>query len=282
MNYLDCLPTEIVEVLRGVGGVSEVRLRNGQAVVVNVDAKRYYVASDGLTADKNKALVFDGSCDEVVRRACNGSIYAYETMLASGYFTLCDGTRVGVGGDYVADNKVFRSFRSLCFRVPHLVSFPQNEVCRALAEEQCVAFVGPPSSGKTTALRNFAAYLAERVDVVVVDQRGELCPDGFVLNADVLFGADKQYAFEVAVRSLSPSWVVCDEVVLKEVDSLCDCVNSGVNVAFSMHGSDEKDIRERFGNKLTCVTKAVVLSREHRLRVVTPQKDGTMTKNRGL
>ena len=273
MNYLDCLPTEIAEVLRGVMDVNEVRLRNGQAVIVNVDGKRYYVANDGLTVDKNKASVFGGSCDEIVRRACNGSIYAYETMLANGYFTLCDGTRVGVGGDYVADNKVFRSFRSLCFRVPHLVSFPSIDVCRMLSEEQCVAFVGPPSSGKTTALRNYAAYLAERVDVVVVDQRGELCPDGFALNADVLFGADKQYAFEVAVRSLSPSWVVCDEVVLKEVDTLCDCVNSGVNVAFSMHGSDEKDICERFGNKLTCVTKAVILNREHRLRVVTPQKD---------
>lgn len=283
MNYPECLPENIAEKLRNVDGVTEVRLRDGQAVIVNFGGRRYYLCDGGFTRQISGAFIFEGSCDEVIRRACGGSVYAYETMLADGFFTLSDGTRVGVAGDYVKANGVFQSFTSLCFRVPHELRFPDVSVLAELyASGGSVVFVGPPSSGKTTALKSFASYLSERVDVVVADERHELSANNFTADCDVIRGADKRYAFEVAVRSLSPKWVICDEVTNADLPYVCDCVNSGVNVACSVHGTSKEDIEKRFGDKFSCFTKAVILDKRHSVQVVDLQKTPTMTKSKEI
>ena len=76
---------------------------------------------------------------------------------------------------------------------------------------------GPPSSGKTTFLRDIARSLslgrfASGRRVAIVDERGEL--GGFDLGpcADILRGYPKETGLEVALRTLSPEVIVCDEL----------------------------------------------------------------------
>lgn len=267
MNYLECLPNDIRNILSKIDDVREIRLRDGQAVRVNVEGQWRWLCKDGLTVDKRKAFIFEEGCNEVVHRACDGSVYVYEHMIADGYFTLSDGARIGVSGKYVLVNKVFTSFSSLCIRVPHNVKCISDEICEKLSDESCVVFVGPPSSGKTTCLRNFAEYLSNRHNVVVCDERGELGFDHCLDNCDILTGADKQYALTIAVRSMSPDWVVCDELLPDEENHVWLCRHSGVSLACSVHGSSLTDMTNNFPLLANSVTTAVLISREHQIVV---------------
>ncbi|MCH5151173.1 MAG: hypothetical protein J1F65_00745 [Clostridiales bacterium] len=246
---MDCLPSELSYVLGMQKDVREIRLRNGRAVRVNVGGQWYFVGSKGLVQQQSNALILGETCDSVVKRACNNSIYAYEKMLANGFFTLEDGVRVGVCGQVAGSNEaVFQKYTSLCFRVPHHVSCVDNATFTQCTKGNVIV-IGPPCSGKTTFLRDLSVKLSQNYNVLVVDERGELFYDSELLNSsccDVLKWTSKAYAFEVGVRAMSPEWIVCDELSTDDIPSVKACVSSGVRVACSAHGFSLDDFAQKF------------------------------------
>ena len=83
--------------------------------------------------------------------------------------------------------------------------------------ERGVLVVGPPSSGKTTFLRDVARSLSlgrfgPSRRVAVVDERGELGGYDLGPNADVLRGYPKAAGLDAAIRTLSPEVAVLDAV----------------------------------------------------------------------
>ncbi len=257
----------------------EIRLRNDRPVRINRGGHWYTLSANGLTEGSGPQL--GETCDEIVRRACNNSLYAYEKMLAKGFFTLSDGVRVGVCGEVAGGTEpVFRKYTSLCIRIPHCVNFVDSTLL-----EQCrtgsVAVIGPPASGKTTFLRDLAAKLSHTENVLVVDERGELF---YGMNAkraccDVLTWCDKRYAFEVAVRAMSPQWIVCDEIAEEDLAPLAATINSGVRVACSFHGRKYADLVEKcpFANKFRT---AVVLSEIGEAPTIVAQNEVNYDRNR--
>ena len=250
MKLLDCLPYEVSESLYAQKDIREIRIRNGRAVRVNVGGKWYFLGARGLVQQRGSALILDDVCDGIVKRVCNNSIYAYEKMLAKGFFTLEDGVRVGVCGQVAGSNEaVFQKYTSLCFRVPHHVSCVDNATFSQCAKGNVVV-IGPPCSGKTTFLRDLSVKLSQENNVLVVDERGELFYDNELLgrtNCDVLKWTSKAYAYEVGVRSMSPNWIVCDELSVDDIPSIKSVVSSGVNIACSAHGYSVEDFEKKFG-----------------------------------
>lgn len=234
--------------LKKLSDIREIRIRNGCAVKVNVKGAWYYLASSGVVNSEAGAITVGNICDETVKKACNNSIYAYEKMLASGYFTLEDGVRVGVCGSVSSSSPpVFQKYTSLCLRIPHHVSCVDSETFQKCTQGN-LAVIGPPGSGKTTFLRDFAVKLARHYNVLVVDERGELFYDNVFVrhaNCDVMKWTSKAYAFEVGIRAMSPQWIVCDELAGDDVANLCNCLNCGVRVACSIHGSSVDDFKQK-------------------------------------
>lgn len=249
MKVWDCLPREISERLCGISNIREIRVRNNRPIRVDVGGTWYTVGANCLV-QRGQGIVLNESCDQIVRQACFNSVYAYEKMLAQGYFTMEDGVRVGVCGAVAgAKEPVFQNYTSLCFRIPHNLSVVDEKTFEIVSQGS-VAIIGPPCSGKTTFLRDLAIKLSVQNNVLVVDERGELIYDKRVADGcdcDVLKWANKRYAFEVAVRSMSPQWVVCDELCSDDVSAIKACLNSGVNVACSLHGKSEKDFEKKIG-----------------------------------
>ena len=265
MKLFDCLPIKLADALHSLKDVRELRIRNNRAVKINVGGLWYYVCGSGLTQNVANAVILDDVCDKIVKMACNNSVYAYEKMLAKGFFTLEDGVRVGVCGHVAGSSDVvFRKYTSLCFRIPHHVSCVDN-----LTLTQCqkgnVVVIGPPCSGKTTFLRDLSVKLSQNHSVLVVDERGELFYDDELLNScncDVLKWSSKAYAFEVGVRAMAPEFIVCDELADSDVGFVKSCVNSGVNIACSVHGFTVDDFAKKFGVDADFIT-AVVLNKNN-------------------
>ena len=265
MKLFDCLPADLVDALYPLKEMRELRIRDNRAVNVNVAGQWYYVCSSGLTQNVTNAIVVEDVCNKIVKIACNNSVYAYEKMLAKGFFSLEDGVRVGVCG-HVAGNHdvVFRKYTSLCFRIPHHVACVDG-VTLSQCQKGNVVVIGPPCSGKTTFLRDLSVKLSRQYSVLVVDERGELFYDDELLNScncDVLKWSSKAYAFDVGVRAMSPDFIVCDELADDDIKHVKSCINSGVKIACSAHGFDVGDFTEKFGMEKEFTT-AIVLGRNN-------------------
>lgn len=262
MNFCECLPQEAGAYLRNVTGIRELRLRDEKPIKLNISGQWFWLGKNRLLPSTVNAVNFGCLCEDFIKKACNSSVYAYEKMLAQGFFTLSDGSRVGVCG--IKGNDVFKKYTSLCVRVAKNVS------C-ARSFDQSVIVAGPPHSGKTTFLRDLAQKLSLNENVAVVDERGELsCCRGFEKSfCDVFLYADKPYAFQTAIRAMSPDWIVCDELSTDEIPLLQYAKTGGVKVAAGIHAGGFADLKTVMGSYLSCFRYAVLLQRDTFVQTVT-------------
>lgn len=242
MKFTECLPHWIVDCVANKD-VREIRLRNNSSVRVNVAGQWWCCDAEGLTKSLATCKKLDVLCDDLVKLACNDSIFAYETMLAEGYFTLDDGSRFGVAGAYSSAGNVFREYTSICIRIPHCINCA-NKYLIDTVKLGSTLIVGAPATGKTTLLRDIATKLSTLHNVVVVDERGELDVCGALNNCDVLKWTSKAVGVEMALRCLSPNYILCDELSAADYIWLPRAVCSGINVVATLHASSVDEVKK--------------------------------------
>ena len=165
-----------------------------------------------------------------------------------GYVRLGENLRVGVCGTAVAEGGQVRSLRditALVYRIPRQVPGCGDRLfLEGVPLERGVLVVGPPSSGKTTFLRDVARSLSlgrfgPSRRVAVVDERGELGGYDLGPNADVLRGYPKAAGLDAAIRTLSPEVAVLDELSQGDLEAVRGAAAAGVVLLASVHGEAE-------------------------------------------
>ncbi len=167
--------------------------------------------------------------------------------MAEGYLTAPGGHRMGLCGEGVLKNGELTGLReitSLCIRVAR--DFPG--LAKGLSPGENVLILGAPGWGKTTLLRDLARQIAQGETVAVVDQRGELFPQGIPRGKrmDVLTGSPKGEGISMVLRAMGPQWIAVDEITAKEdCEAMVQAVGCGVRLMATAHAASLQEFRSR-------------------------------------
>lgn len=245
----------------------EIRLRAEQPLSLGCGQDIYFLSRTGrllCEPGKDAWIVSREMLDSCFQLLCSFSVYSHENEIRQGYLSLQGGHRAGICGTAVYQGGTLTGLRdisSICLRISRQIPDCSLPLLQRIGErvQEGILLVGPPSSGKTTVLRDLARCISsgeagEIRRVSLVDERGELAGmyQGVPRNdlgpcCDVLNGYGKADGILQAVRTLSPDYVVCDEVGgVEDTRSLLQCLHAGVTVIASMHaGSPEEFLRKQ-------------------------------------
>lgn len=204
------------------------------------------LALPGKTVPIGRAVTAD-DLNFVVNTACRYSPWTAATA-ASGYLTAPGGHRIGICGDAVEKGGImtgFRTVRSLNIRIAR--DFPGIGAPLAGLGGN-ILILGRPGSGKTTLLRDLIRQRSIRECVAVVDERGELFPQGLPTGdaTDILTGCAKPQGIDAVLRTMGPDTVAVDEITAAaDCDALVQAGWCGVRLLATVHGSSVQDLRSR-------------------------------------
>lgn len=240
----------------------DIHIASGQPLSLSGKEGALFLGKKGVTRAFQEGIVTTPQqLRELFLAACGHSVFRHEEELRQGYVRLGENLRVGVCGTAVAEGGQVRSLRditALVYRIPRQVPGCGDRLfLEGVPLERGVLVVGPPSSGKTTFLRDVARSLSwgrfsPSRRVAVLDQRGELGAFDLGPAADVLRGFPKPAGLDTALRTLSPELVFCDELGDGDLEAVRRAAFSGAALVASVHATREDLERRPLCRELLC------------------------------
>lgn len=232
----------------------EIRLRAGLPVCLTVDGAVMFVCENSSVTDtlpKNCLVASNDDLQHTLSLLCNRSVYLHESEIKQGFVSLPHGCRAGVCGVFNADGMLV-SVTSINIRIARQIFGCALDLLPYASDGLLIA--GPPSSGKTTMLRDLIRLLSNGDSgsyqrVAVIDSRGEISGGGALdlgVNTDVLYTQDKAVGTGIALRTMFPNIIAFDELGTDlELQSVKDCFNAGVAIMTTAHCCNKEDIMRR-------------------------------------
>ncbi len=219
--------------------ICEIRMRAGRMLTITTPISNILTSVRCTKEELN----------ETVERLCGGSLHSYSETIKNGFIPLPDGFRAGVCGRYYSGS--VRDISSICIRIPRNVKGVGLSLCRRLISSGGGMLIySPPGEGKTTLLRDMAVTLSSPPylrRVAVIDTRGEIYREDFFTSsiAEIYGGYPKAYGIELATRTMSPQFIICDELGGDEAKSIKEAQNCGVPLVATAHASSLKGLLSR-------------------------------------
>ena len=237
-----------IRAAKPISEVAEIRIRAGRAAaVVDVHGKTEYCSEPFSAAE----------IADVFAEICRYSVYSFQNEIAQGFVTLDGGNRVGICGTAVYKNgkiDFIKDVSGLNIRIAHEKRGCADELFARFFRREARSLIlgGKPLSGKTTVLRELCRLLSERFRITIIDSRNELSGSvrgtpSFDIgkNTDVLCGTEKSDGIMMALRTMSPEVIICDEIADDE-GAVERCAQCGVKLIASAHAGSIAELEERF------------------------------------
>ena len=240
----DLLGERIAKMVGDEKNIAELRVRVGRPLIAcGVNGKRKVVSSYGAPY-----IVTQKDVEDVLARATNMSFYSASYEMKRGYVP-CKHYGSGVGGEGILEGGKLMGIKNIAFlviRVPHQIKGIADKIAADVFRDgkpRNTLIVSPTGGGKTTLLRELARIASNSFNVVVIDERYELCamskgvPLLDIGDAEVVSGVPKKDAYENCVRAMNPDIIVTDELFgIEDVKSVLDVMRCGVSVFATLHG----------------------------------------------
>lgn len=237
-ELIGIIPARMRQETENLGRYSlrELRLRQG--------------APPELVLDRESKWLSCRCCREdisfVLQAASRYSPWAMESA-ARGFLTAPGGHRIGLCGlALYQEGRItgLREITSLCIRVAR--DYPG--IADRIPSSGNVLILGAPGWGKTTLLRDLIRLRSERNHVGVVDERGELFPDGFSTGTrtDILRGCRKGEGLQQLLRTMGPGCIALDEITEEgDCQALIQAANCGVTLLATAHAGSREEFLSR-------------------------------------
>ncbi|MFI3114850.1 MAG: ATPase, T2SS/T4P/T4SS family [Clostridia bacterium] len=213
--------------------IEEIRIRENQQIMLRIDGKMVCVSN--YIADIEEIRL-------ILNKAMGFSLHYYINELKNGFITMKNGHRIGVCGEGIVENDEvvnFKKISSINIRVARDKILMDNSIFDEIYGN--ILVISPPNYGKTTFLRQLCYDLAEKnYNLAVIDERFEINPI-FYKNIDILRGVKKVQGTMIMLRSMSPDYIILDEIT-EETEILSKISNCGVKIVASIHAKNLDDI----------------------------------------
>ena len=276
------LPISMLEKIKKIGSttnITEIRLRVGRNILL--------VTSD-VEVEVDYIVSLKDMLDILVKVSKN-SIYAIQNEINNGFVVINGGHRIGICGEVVIENgkiKNIKNINSMNIRVARQLVGVADKVMPYIINNgnvQNTIIISPPGCGKTTILRDIVRQISSGVKILdfkgknvgLVDERGEIAavslgiPNLDVgLRTDIMSNVPKSIGMQMLVRSMGIDVIATDEIGGKEdFEAIKYANSSGVNLVFTMHGNDIRDVykKEEIKKLLNdgIFSVAIILSRKN-------------------
>lgn len=250
--------------------ITEIRLRADKPVVIvcrsgcafmSQNGKPSYIVTDTMPT------VTKTEINDTVNKLCGYSVYSHQNDLINGFLTIKGGHRVGVSGTAVIENGEITSVRDICslnIRIAKEIFGCSTELLERvfIKEPKNVIISGPPMSGKTTILRDLIRHISDGFldsyyKCSVIDERSEIAgasenenSNNLGINTDILSYYPKKEGIMLAVRTLSPDVIFCDEIGSSdEALQIINGISCGIKAVVTAHASTLSELSSRKGVK---------------------------------
>ncbi len=260
--FPDRLRERIEAACKDTDDFTEIRLRCGRPLSLIKGKAPYFINGESLTSvDAGALCVTARELMETLQRISGYSVYAKQREIDEGYFTICGGHRVGVCSSRVGESTVdCFSVSSVNIRIAKEHMGCSNEIFRRVSaikqNKLSILIFGEALSGKTTILRDCVRRLSSAPHykkISLIDERKEIAAVWQGLPSldvgactDVLDGYSRQRGIEIAIRSLSPEIIACDEIGSEaDVEAILYARLCGSNVIATAHAKSIESIKKR-------------------------------------
>lgn len=292
-QVLKMLPNRITEQLEQLppfqlSETEEIRIRINRPIEITVKGKPHFLPY----------IVKPDDAFHLLNKISHFSIYTLEEELRRGYVTISGGHRIGLAGKVILENgtvKALRDISSFNIRIAREKIGIADQLTPYIYEDDWLhtMIIGPPQTGKTTLLRDFARIISGDTQnfspskVGIVDERSEIAGSvngvpqlSFGPRIDVLDACPKAEGMMMMIRSMSPDVLVVDEIGRKEdCEAIMEAIHAGIKLFMTTHGNSLEEVKNRPILKplieMGIFQRYIELSRLQGPGTITSIKDGT-------